>query len=71
MTSPDPFQCFQVYLELFRYQNVVLSIVLRAVMNTLLGGNGAGCAEVPSPDELDDLKAAASQTQEATLRQEQ
>lgn len=37
-------------------------------MNTLVGRKGVGCAEVPSPDELDGLKKAAAKTQEATLR---
>lgn len=40
----------------------------RAVMKTLLGRNGTGCVEVPSIDEMDDLKAAAARTQEAILR---
>lgn len=40
----------------------------RAVTNTLLGRKGTGCAEVPSPDELEGLKAAAAKTQEAALR---
>lgn len=37
-------------------------------MNTLLGRKGVGCAAVPSPDELEGLKAAAAKAQEATLR---
>lgn len=40
----------------------------RAVMNTLLGRKGLGCAAMPSPDELEGLKAAAAKAQEATLR---
>lgn len=35
-------------------------------MNTLLGRTGPGCAEVPSPEELDALKAAAAKAQEAS-----
>lgn len=35
-------------------------------MNTLLGRNGPGCAEVLSPDELDGLKAAAATALEAS-----
>lgn len=37
-------------------------------MNTLLGRKGLGCAAMPSPDELEGLKAAAANAQEATLR---
>lgn len=37
-------------------------------MNTLLGRKGAGCAEIPSPEELDALKAAAAGAAEAKLR---
>lgn len=40
----------------------------RAEMNTLSGRKGAGCAEIPSPDELDALKAAAASAPEAKLR---
>ncbi|CAM9238321.1 unnamed protein product [Pylaiella littoralis] len=40
----------------------------RAEMNTLLGRKGAGCAEIPSPEELDALKAAAAGAAEAKLR---
>ena len=37
-------------------------------MNTLLGRKGVGCAEVPSPDEVDSMKRAAAKTQDAVLR---
>lgn len=37
-------------------------------MNALTGRKGAGCDEIPSSEELDALKAAASKTQEAMLR---
>lgn len=40
----------------------------RAEMNTLSGRKGAGCAEIPSPDELNALKAAAASAPEAKLR---
>lgn len=39
-----------------------------ASMKTLSGRTGVGCAEVPSPEELDALKAAAAKAQEASLR---
>ena len=47
---------------------VSVRLTFRAVMNTLLGRKGVGCAAVPSPDELENLKAAAANAQEATLR---
>lgn len=38
------------------------------MMNTISGHTGPGCAEIPSPEELDTLKAAAAKAQEAELR---
>eukprot|EP00752_Nemacystus_decipiens_P004666 g4254.t1 len=37
----------------------------RAAMNTMLGRTGPGCAEIPSPEDLDALRAAAAKAQEA------
>lgn len=37
-------------------------------MNTLLGREGAGCAEIPSYEELDDLKADAAKLKGISLR---
>lgn len=50
-----------------RKQNISLC-VHSASMNKLAGRNGAGCAEIPSPAELDALKAAAAGAQEANQR---
>lgn len=49
-------------------RNQLVRLTDRAVMNTLLGRKGVGCAVVPSPDELEGLKAGAAKAQEATLR---
>ncbi|CAM9122901.1 unnamed protein product [Ectocarpus sp. 8 AP-2014] len=40
----------------------------RAVMNNLVGRNGVGCAEIPSPEELEAFRGLAARTAELQAR---